>query len=206
MTTTIGLPWDQDVRWRSVLVTPPADRVLEAAYVRDRYLRSADTSGVEDDLIDAYIAAATEAAEHDTGRALLPQAWQLLLDAFPEDGVIVLPKLPVVEVTTFAYVDEDGTLQTLAGSPADYAYRAAGEWTRAEVSPLYGESWPGIRTERDAVRITYQAGYANAAEVPSIIVAGIGLLAAALYADRTLTVTEDAKQELKLHRFWKRVP
>jgi uncharacterized phiE125 gp8 family phage protein len=198
--------WDRGVSSRSRLVTAPVGLPLDVAYLRDKALRTAGET-VEDELIEAYIGAATEAAEHDTGRSLMPQTWQLLLGRFPA-GPIVLPKLPVRAVTLFEYVDEDGVLQTLLGSPPEYVFRGSGEWSRAELSPLYGEVWPSTRGEDDAVRITYTTGYDATAEIPKAITAGIALLVGELYNHRTLSVHEvhNTPATVQLPRFWKQVP
>ena len=199
------IPWDQDVDWRSVLVAGPTARPVDPAYIRSRVLRAAD-DGVEDDLIDAYIAAAVEIAEHDTGRCLMPQTWQVRLSAFP-DGPIYLPKLPVIEVTAFEYLDSAGDLQSLAVSPAEFELRPSGEWTRASVVPLAGDSWPATWETGDAVRITYRAGYDRPELIPPTLLAGVGLLVGELYTNRVLSVGDlVGKSVLQLDRFFKPVP
>ena len=52
----------------------------------------------DDALITALIVAAREQAEHETGRALVTQTWELVHDAFPE--AFVLRKPPVASVTS----------------------------------------------------------------------------------------------------------
>lgn len=56
--------------------------------------------------------AATEAAEQMTGRAIMPQTWELTLDAFPD--ALELTRVPVASVTSLKYFDATGTEQTLS--------------------------------------------------------------------------------------------
>ena len=52
----------------------------------------------DDALITAYITAATEMAEQATGRAIMPQTWQLTLDAFP--SALALTRTPVASISS----------------------------------------------------------------------------------------------------------
>lgn len=132
----------------------------------------------DDTLISSLIVAARQSAEHITGRALMPQTWELALDAF--DSVICLPKPPFVSVTSVKYTDSNGVLQTL--DPAAYSVDSYSE--PARLIPVYGGSWPSTRSQPNAVLIRYQAGYADAAAVPQEIKSWMLLKIGALYANR----------------------
>jgi hypothetical protein len=90
------------------------------------------------------------------------------MDAFPDDDeAIELPFPPILTLDYIQYVDGDGTLQTLSGSPTVWTLDAGS--TPARVQPLYGESWPGVRDQMAAVRIGYTAGYANISDLPKAL-------------------------------------
>lgn len=101
--------------------------------------------------------AATRLAERVTGRSFINQTWQLTLDFhFPIcEPWIALPRPPVQSITQIDYVDNDGLTQTLTANK----YRLAGTKTPAIVEPAYGQTWPATREVREAVTITYVAGY-----------------------------------------------
>jgi len=134
----------------------------------------------EDALITAYIKAATEWAEHKTGRALLPQTWELTLDAFPE--AFELPRPPVVSVTSLTYWDAAGVQQQLDNS--GYVLDNADDFGPAYVVPAYGTSWPATRSQLNAVALRYVAGYPDAASVPEGIRDWIKLQVGAMFKHR----------------------
>jgi uncharacterized phiE125 gp8 family phage protein len=66
------------------------------------------TSTSEDVLIASLIASAREEVEAATGIALITQDWRLYLDAWPESGVVRLPKHPVQQVSQVTIYDALG--------------------------------------------------------------------------------------------------
>lgn len=117
----------------------------------------------EDDLIESLIAAATDDAENRLHRALLPQTWELSLDALP--GRIVLP-WPVARSAALEYratatgawtaIDADDIF--LSGGPPSF------------VMPSYGLLWPTPIDHPDAARVTFES-YSWSA--PALVPAGI---------------------------------
>lgn len=135
----------------------------------------------DDALISALIVAATDAAEHLMGRAVLTQRWQLTLDCFDADE-IALQRPPVTSIVSVKYLQaSDGVLTTLAGT--EYTLAAASDYT-ARVVPAWGKSWPATRDVPEAVQILFEAGYADAASVPEEIKAWIKMRLGSLYANR----------------------
>ncbi|OJX04581.1 MAG: hypothetical protein BGO72_21450 [Burkholderiales bacterium 70-64] len=130
----------------------------------------------EDTLISSLISAARGQCEHLLERAIARQTLMLAIDEFPADG-IRLPWPPIVTIDSLAYVDVDGIEQTMP--PAGYYLDEAQEpcW----LLPAYGSSWPSARIEANAVRVTYQAGYA---ECPAEIKGWLLLTIGTLYATR----------------------
>lgn len=163
---------------QSILLVPPASEPVSLAELQAHLRVERD---LEDALLLAYAQAAREMVEAATGRALLPQTWQLRLDAFAEP--IMPPHAPVTAVTAIEYVTASGAL-TLP--PADYSVvlPAGPAEGRARILPARGRAWPGTDGNPDAVRITYVAGYASAAAVPAALRAAILLAVGDLYANR----------------------
>jgi uncharacterized phiE125 gp8 family phage protein len=143
------------------------------------------TASDDDDLINALITAATETAEQMTGRAIMPQTWELALDAFPD--AFELTRLPVASVTSLKYTNSAGVLTTLAAEA--YTLNAADDFGPATVSPAYATSWPTARAQANAVALRFVAGYPTAADVPEAIKAWIKLQVGAMYENRESEAT-----------------
>lgn len=159
------------------LITPPTTLAVSLAEAK-LHLRVDGTD--EDTLITACIIAATEYAEQATGRAIMPQTWELTLDAFP--AAFPLTRTPVASVTSVKYYDQDGVQQTLG--TARYMLDNADDFGPAKVVPVYGDIWPATRCQTNAVALRYQAGWPDAASVPDSIKAWIKLQVGAMYENR----------------------
>lgn len=139
----------------------------------------------DDALIDGYAAAAREHAEAYTRRALLTQTWDLVLDRFPTDDVILLPKPPLQSVSAIGYIDVNGVSQTWNSSLYDVDAPSGERAVRGRISPAFGEVWPTARSQLNAVTITFVAGYGNAAtDVPKAIIQAMLLLLGHWYDHR----------------------
>lgn len=173
---------------RYVLVTAPTAEPLALADVR-AHLRIDSDDSSQDATISLLMLAARRYAETYTGRSLLAQTWCAVADAFPgcpipaapfgayrpgsgsiiarhtTDVVIKLLRGPVTSVTSITYVDTNGATQTL--DPATYIFDPSDLVQR--IAPAFGQSWPAVRAQLAAVKITFQAGYANAAAIPATI-------------------------------------
>lgn len=164
------------------LITPPASEPVSLADAQE-HLR-APLGGPDAALIESYIAAAREAVERHTGRALMPQTWELRLPAFLA-GPIVLPVAPLLSLTSLRYTATNGADTLLAST--DYQVEApAGPAAQvAKVWPAAGAEWPAtLEGDRAAVRVRYQAGYASAQSVPAALRAALLLVLGELYEHR----------------------
>ena len=198
------LPWDDGVEWFSRRTVAPTELPMTVQHVTSQVLRVANGT-VEDAYVSACIAAATDACEKDTGRALMPQTWELILSRFPYGSQgIVIPRLPLLSIDSITYIDEDGTEQTMASSPADYIVIPSGEFRRARVTPLYGATWPATRAQKNAVTVTFQCGCEDNT-VPETLLVGIGLMVGEMYKTRTLSADEQSPAMLQVSRFWRKV-
>lgn len=158
------------------LAVAPADEPISLA---DAKLHLKLDDSTDDVLVQAFIQAARQGAEHELGRSLMPQTWELLLDAFP-GGAIELAKLPIQSITSVTYADTAGITQTL---PADQYALDADNGT-GWLLPAYGETWPDTLDAANAVTVRFVTGYANAAAVPGAVRSWMLLRIGALYRNR----------------------
>lgn len=136
----------------------------------------------ENDLITRLIYAATDQAEMFMGRSIEKRLHTLKLSTFPAGRVpLFLPRPPLANVeTAIAYYDSAGDAATII--VADLIEQTGDE---PMVVPARYAYWPAVDDQRPLpVSIPYQAGYTNAAAVPSLIKQAILLQVGALYEFR----------------------
>ena len=158
------------------LVTAPVEYPVSLSEAK-RHLR-VDTSD-EDELIDTLISAATETAQHFLRRQLVSATWKYTLDDWPEE-TINPPYPPLNSVTQIQYVDTDGNTQTLSNA----LYTVYTNVEPGAIERAWNCDWPSTRTVRDAVQVTYVAGYGLASAVPAPFRGAIKLLVGHLYEHR----------------------
>lgn len=167
-------------------VTPPSDVVVTVEEAKARLRIDFDD---DDDLIDAFIRAATDYLEGPRGylgRALLDQTWDLYLDAFPgcqppwggwdrrrrpsggndrtnsAAEVIEIGLPPLIEVLGVFYLDNDGAEHEM--DTAAYMVDAASEPGR--IAPV--SSWPTTGNRLNSVRVRFRAGYLDQTDSPAV--------------------------------------
>lgn len=160
------------------LITGPTSEPIDLADAKLHLRIQADQTD-EDALIATVISAARQAAEHELGRSLMPQTWELALDTFPYDP-IVLPRSPIMSITSVKYLDQEGALQTV--DPAAYVLDDYSE--PARLARVAGASWPHTSCQANAVLIRYTAGYVSALAVPAEIKQWMLLQIGAMYENR----------------------
>lgn len=122
----------------------------------------------DDDLITALIVAARQQAEHLTGRALITQTWDRVLDAFPA-GAIDLGKPPVQSIATVTYVDTNGDTVTM--DSADYSLDSTSDEGKGWLFPSDAlDTWPSTYDAANVVTVRFVSGYgASGSSVPQAI-------------------------------------
>lgn len=126
-----------------------------------------------DNDITSLIQGAREWVEDFTGRALIDQVWRLSLgdevfpfgftdenrvtpiyygEWFPNNDGILLRKSPVIEITSFVTVGNDGA-ETEVDASSYELREPASKWPR--LVGLNGGTWSGTR------RVTFRAGFVN---------------------------------------------
>jgi uncharacterized phiE125 gp8 family phage protein len=142
-----------------------------------------ETSTTRDAEILRLIYAATDFAEQYTGRALITQSFDYVLEGFPVgfpydyDDEICLPRSPVQSVTSLKYRDLSNVEQTWATSNYEVD---TNEW-EPRIVLGDGKSWPDTFVRHDAVTVRFVAGYGGTAKVPFSIQAAILLHVEAHY-------------------------
>lgn len=99
---------------------------------------------------------------------------------------ILLPVGPVQSVTSVVYVDTAGVSQTLVVT-TDYVVDTSSE--PARIYPAYSCSWPSARAQRNAITVTYVAGYGiSGSFVPARLINAMYLLIADAYEFRQTAI------------------
>jgi uncharacterized phiE125 gp8 family phage protein len=118
------------------------------------------------------------------GRALMPQTWRLEMPDWPGDyEILELPMPPLIAVTSVIYLDTNGAEQTLAST----VYRTRITAGRGQFMLADDQTWPTAMNDYpDAIRITFDCGYQDAASpssnpIPECIRQAILVLAQSMY-------------------------
>ena len=151
------------------------------------------THAAEDAYVTRLVKAARHYVEERIDRTLLPTTWRLSLSRWPRRGWVLLPRPMLRSITSVTYLDGDGETQTV--SPSAYALDA--DRMPGLLMPGYDLDWPTGREQSGAVRVTYEAGYADAASVPEDLRQAILLLTAHWYANREAVLTAIGSKEVE---------
>lgn len=132
-------------------------------------------------LIPDLIAAAEKAWEEDTGRVLLDSTWEQSFDAWPCEYFELL-RYPVTSIVSIKYTRSDGTEQTMSSSL--YTLYAK-QYRKPRVYLNYAQTWPSeTLATGPAIRVRFEAGEADADDIPSDIMSAIKIRIGDLYMDR----------------------
>src|SRR5262245_36044175 len=91
------------------LIAPPSDPPLTLAELKGGLRVDHD---LDDALLTRYMAEATTWVETITGKKLMPQTWEYVIDSFP-GYEIKLPLRPVQSIVSVKYDDIEGFEQTI---------------------------------------------------------------------------------------------
>lgn len=164
------------------VVTPPAAEPVSTTQAK-LHLR-VDISA-DDTLIANLVQAAREHVEVFLRRALVTQTWEYVMDAFPAESWLALPRPPLQSVTSITYYDEDGNGTVFSSSN----YLVDTDSQPGRIVLKTGYTWPSTTLQAaNGVRIRYVAGYGDADDVPEFAVAALLLLLGDLYENRENTL------------------
>lgn len=166
------------------LVTPPATEPIDLTEAK---LQCRVDGTDEDDLLTLYISAARQFVENYTGRALISQTWELVLDDFSD--TMMLPKGPAQSITSITYYDTDEVLQTLATD--QYVLDSASDpaWV---VKPT-DVTFPTVAEGVNNVIIRFVAGYSA---LPQEMKAAMLVLIASWFDNRSTAEIPQAVHSL----------
>ena len=157
-----------------------ADPVLTQFDLLTREQIREDATDEEDDLWDAYLAAAVEQVEKDSRRVFTPQTWRLSLDEYP-CGAIEVRRSPLVSVDAFEVKNADGDWETV--DPDSYEVDTESE--PARIVKAKSGVWPAPYPRTNGIRITLTLGYATPPEIPEIAKQAIRFLVGHWYRNRS---------------------
>jgi len=198
MPSTLVTPsWSgAEVAGRLSLVTAPDSDPVSVAEAKRQVRR--ELSFTDDDkYLKGLIAAARDTVESDTGRQLLTATYQLRLDTWPCEA-IDLPKPPLVSVSSITYLDTAGATQTLATSVYVVSAPTGPTADRGRIALAYGQAWPTLRGQMNAITVAFTAGYGDATAVPPALKAAMLLLIGHWYQHRESVVTGMSSKEIEL--------
>lgn len=160
------------------ITTAPATEPITLAEAKSQC--RIETSFTDDDTwLNTVITVVREQAEDILNRALIDQTITMVADEFPD--FFEIPQPPLSSITSIKYYDEDNVQQTLATSE----YEVNNYIEPALVTKAYDVTWPATYTRFDAVEVVFQAGYANAAAVPTSVKQGMLMMLTDLYDNRS---------------------
>jgi uncharacterized phiE125 gp8 family phage protein len=141
----------------------------------------------EDGLLNLYISAATSFVELYTGRAIVSQTLELVLDDFTD--AMLIARGPVQSITSVTYYDTDEVLQTLAADQYTLDNVSDPAWL---VRPT-DVTWPTVATGVNNVIIRFVAGYST---VPDPIKGAILITISSWFDNRSVGPIPDGAYSL----------
>jgi uncharacterized phiE125 gp8 family phage protein len=139
-----------------VLITPATGACVGLDEIK-MHLKISTSDTSEDTLLGGMLLAAQYEAENKTKRALMPQTWELVLDAFP-DGGIEIPRPPMSTASTdvvITYLNSSGDTTTVNATAVSIDCDTEPGW----LIPSVNNEWPETYESANAVRVRYKSGY-----------------------------------------------
>lgn len=137
----------------SYLLAGPAEEPVSLVEAK-AFLKVDDVA--EDALITTLIGAARLHVEGVTGKALLAQSWRVVLDHWPENGLVKLPVSPLQSVTAISATDDNGASH-------DIGLGQFGSEPDRLLVPVVVVGMPALQ-ERGGIEIDYVAGFGTEPE------------------------------------------
>lgn len=155
-----------------------------------------DTSD-DDTYITSLIKAAREWVEQYLDRSLVHTQWAMRVDTFPWEFELPRPPMATAGTTTavtVSYTLDTGSTTTLSASE----YRVDREATPGAIRPVYGGTWPGHRSDENAVTVTWWGGYgASGSDVPQGIRHAMLMLIGFWYEHRSTVLVGSISKPLE---------
>lgn len=133
-----------------------------------KHIRYDLDSHTDDDQVEAWIRAAQQKVERDTGVVFLTSQWRMFVNQFPSwSQALYLPIFPVQSVDAFTYVDSSGVEQdTFTGSPLGLPYLV--DYARPVRLSLAAtdDVWPSDLRPSQPGTIDVTAGWTDVSLIP----------------------------------------
>ena len=176
--------WNRLVRTAPPAAAPLSLEAAKAHLEVDTLAFDAKIQGFVDDAV------AQIDGPDGAGLALITQTWRLSLDVWAPE--IVIPLRPVQAILGVTYRDLADAEQTL--DPA--LYDCDLDHAPAAIVPAWGACFPAHRPGRGVIKVTFRAGFGDAAaDVPGDLVGALKLIVADRFANREAT-SDGALSEL----------
>jgi uncharacterized phiE125 gp8 family phage protein len=180
----------------TILITAPAVEPVTLSEAKLQCRVDSDLTA-DDALLQALIVSARERCEHATGRRLITQVRDMVLDAFPPDGEAIKlhPDLVAAQaVVHIQYLDTAGQVQTVDSVTYDLDALSLPGY----VFPATGAAWPvDVAESANAIKVRVRCGYGDAAaDVPVALRTWILMDVATAYKHREGTVVGVSVAEL----------
>jgi uncharacterized phiE125 gp8 family phage protein len=132
-------------------------------------------------LVSGMLNTAIEFVELKTNRELTAKQFEMYLDEFPETEIFI-QKCPVTGVSKVEYISTGDTSYT-TWDASKWQFDAISE--PARIKPASDESFPSLNEDvYNAVKVTFECGYPDAASVPVKLKAAIYMIVEHLYTHR----------------------
>ena len=141
------------------------------------------TQSLQNNVITALITAARLDVENWTNRTLVTTTYEYYLENFCNE--MQIPTSTVNSITSITYIDSSGDTQTLAEEV--YGFDNVSSINTVFLKPE--QSFPDVQVQPNAVKITFPAGYGNAAAVPENLKTVIKMRVGELYEHREANTT-----------------
>lgn len=177
-------------------ITAVPAELLTLEQVRAHLKIDSDTEGSppthpDDAMLTVLITVAREHVENYTGRSVVHQQYELVLDAFPSGNEIDLQTHPVTAINSVVYTDTLGAAQIM--SPSDYMlddYSAP-----CKLMLYFDVQWPVTKAQPNAIKITFTGGATDGNSpdtfpCPMVIKHSMLLVIGHLYENRQSVVSQ----------------
>ena len=152
----------------------------------------------DDGLIQALLSACTRHAEEILEQSFVTQTLTWTLDYWEDeryadsDGVLMVPRAPLVSVTHCKYYDADDVQQTLS---TDYYQVDASEYP-GRIGFTDGLALPTLSTRLAPIEFRIVTGYGAASTVPKQAVAAVKMMVGNMYYHREVLPEHGAEMAL----------
>lgn len=139
------------------------------------------TTSTEDDMITEMIKSARHYVEGEMGIKIMQVSAEGYMDSFPSGNFIEIPVYPVTGIDKIEYFAPDTEAYSVFSS-GDWVLDSSRKYPRVYLKPDH--DWPDTSDQVNSVKVTFNAGYPSASDVPENWKAAIKLVVSNLFENR----------------------